>query len=296
MPEVTWDPAATVAAISALLSLLVAFFVYRRSSRGEAVITWRLREPGVPVIDVVVKNIGAAPLHKLTVHGGRMEKQIILPVLSPQDEIIVDTLVNRDGEQTYRVTRDSWRLEPESEEEVASVTIDPQLLASMKVGSRPPLTRIATILERLEKTIGDSPVLRNAIDPIGISRPGEQEWVLPPGVRGVLLPAPTWRRGIHTDTALGDSHVRRQVNDEVVHQPQQMLRIVMDETVTEEEQARIRQYLDLGSLVTLHWHSGKSSEGLSYVVLSEAVLPKRAVILERGVRYVQQDASTEDES
>ena len=54
--------------------------------------------------------------------------------------------------------------------------------------------------------------------------------------------------------------------------------------------------LDLGSLVTLHWHSGKSSEGLSYVVLSEAVLPKRAVILERGVGYVQQDASTEDES
>ena len=65
---------ALVSALTALLSLFVAFFVYRRSSRGQAVVTWRLREPGLSVVDVLVKNIGTAPLHKLKVYVPRLEK------------------------------------------------------------------------------------------------------------------------------------------------------------------------------------------------------------------------------
>ncbi len=280
---------ALVSAVSALLSLLVAFFVYRRSSRGHAVVTWRLREPGLSVVDVLVKNIGTAPLRKLKVYVPRLEKPIILPVLSPQDETIVDTLTKHDDEQTYRVTRDSWRLEAEAEVEETSVVIDPQLLTGMKLGSRLPLTRIATILEQLQKKIEDSPVIRDMVDRIGISRVGEEEWLLPRGVRGVLLPSPTWRRGIHEDTEFGDSYVRSKPNDEVVHQPRQTLRIVMDGTVPATEQARIREYLEPGNTVVLHWHYHRGEvERFSYFVQSEPVLPERGVILERGVRFVQQ--------
>ena len=130
------------------------------------------------------------------------------------------------------------------------------------------------------------PILRNAIERIGISRNGEEEWLLPPGVRGVLLPSSTHRRGIHTDSDMGDTHVRRAINDEVVHQPQQMLRFVMDRTITEEEVARIRNYLDLGSEVTLHWHDGRLDLDVSYIVLGESgEAPAR--ILERTVKFVQ---------
>ena len=54
VPEV----AALVSAAAALVSLLFAFFVYWRMSQGKVIVTWRLREPGVPVIDVLVKNTG----------------------------------------------------------------------------------------------------------------------------------------------------------------------------------------------------------------------------------------------
>ena len=40
---------------------------------------------------------------------------------------------------------------------------------------------------------------------------------------------------IHEDTELGDTRVQRAVNDEVVHQPQQVVRVVVNETVTEED-------------------------------------------------------------
>ena len=270
--------AASVSAICALLSFLAS----RKASQGKAVVTWRLREPGIPVIDVLVKNTGAAPLYNLAVHVPRLEKPIDVPVLSSGDEIIIDTLDSREDEpQTYRVTRSSWLSKPWKE---ASTAIDPESLTGIKLGGQLPLTRIATILERLEKATADVPVLRNAIDPIGISRSGEEEWLLPPGVRGVLLPSATYRQGIHTDTALGDTQVRRKANDEVVRQPRQTLRIVMDETVSEGERARIRDYLGLGNAVTLHWHSGGSVVPVSYVVLSESVLEKRATMLERGVR------------
>ena len=283
--------AASVSAICALLSLWFAVAIHRMASQGRAVITWRLREPGVPVIDVLVKNTGAVPLYSLAVHVPRLEKPIVVPVLSPGDEIIIDTLGGREDEQTYRVTRSSW-LSKRREE--ASAAIDPESLTGIKLGGQLPSTRIATILERLEKTIGDVPVLRNAIDRIGMSRVGEEEWLLPPGVRGVLLPSATHRRGLHTDTTLGDTHVRRKANDEVVHQPQQTLRIVMDETVSKEERARIRDYLDLGNAITLHWHSGQTVARLSYVVLSESVLEKPATMLERGVRYVERNEPAED--
>ena len=285
---------ALVSALTALLSLFVAFFVYRRSSRGQAVVTWRLREPGLSVVDVLVKNIGTAPLHKLKVYVPRLEKPIILPVLSPQDETIVDTLMTHDSEQTYRVTRDAWRLDAEAEVEEASVAIDPRLLAGVKLGSRLPLTRIATIFEQLQKKVEDSPVLRDMIDRVGISRIGEEEWLLPPGVRGVLLPSPTWRRGIHEDTEFGDSYVRRKPNDEVVHQPRQTLRIVLDGTVSEAEQARIREYLEPGSTVTLHWHYHRGHiDRFSYFVQSAAMVPKHGIILERGVRFMQNGFETD---
>jgi hypothetical protein len=283
--------AASVSAICALLSLSFAVAVHRKASQGRAVITWRLREPGIPVIDVLIKNTGAAPLYNLAVHVARLEQAIVVPVLSPGDEIIIDTLGSRDGKQTYRVTRSSWLSKRRKE---ASAAIDPESLTGIKLGGQLPLTRIATILERLEKTTADVPVLRNAIDPIGISRAGEEEWILPPGVRGVLLPSPTQRQGLHTDTALGDTHVRRKANDEVVHQPQQTLRIVMDETVSEQERARIRDYLDLGNAVTLHWHNGRSVSRLSYDVLGKSVFEKPATMLERGVRYVERKEPAED--
>ena len=282
--------AASVSAICALLSLSFAVAVHRKASQGKAVITWRLREPGIPVIDVLVKNTGAAPLYNVAVNVSRLETPIIVPVLSPGDEIIIDTLDSRENEQTYRVTRSSWLSKRRKE---ASTAIDPKSLTGIKLGGQLPLTRIATILERLEKATADVPVLRNAIDPIGISRSGEEEWLLPPGVRGVLLPSATRRQGIHTDTALGDPHVRRKANDEVVHQPQQTLRIVMDETVSEDERARIGGYLDLGNAVTLHWHSGGGVVPVSYVVLSKSVLEKPATMLERGVRYVERNESAE---
>ena len=298
MNEITTDAAtasaiaASVSAFCALLSLSFAVAVHRRASQGKAVVTWRLREPGIPVIDVLVKNTGAVPLYNLAVHVPRLENPIGVPVLSPGDETIIDTLSARDDEQTYRVTRSSW-LSMRCQE--TSAAIDPKSLTGIKLGGQLPLTRIATILERLEKTMGDVPVLRDEIDPIGISRMGEAEWLLPPGVRGVLLPSATRRRGLHRDTALGDTHVRRKANDEVVHQPQQTLRIVMDETVSQEERARIRDYLDLGNAVTLHWHRGPSVARLSYVVLNdEFLLEKPATVLERGVRYVERNEPAED--
>ncbi len=282
--------AASVSAVCALLSLSFAVAVHRRASQGKAIVTWRLREPGIPVIDVLVTNTGAVALYSLAVHVPRLEKPIVLPVLSPGAEYIIDTLGAREGEQTYRVTRSSWLSMRRQE---TSAAIDPKSLTGIKLGGQLPLTRIATILERLEKTIGDAPIFRDAIDPIGISRVGEAEWLLPPGVRGVLLPSATRRRGLHTDTALGDTHVRRKANDQVVHQPQQMLRIVMDETVSQEERARIRDYLDLGNAVTLHWHGGRSVARLSYVVLSESLSEKPATVLERGVKYVERSEPAE---
>lgn len=145
------------------------------------------------------------------------------------------------------------------------------------------------MLERWEKKIGDEPVLRNAIPRIGMSRPGEEEWLLPRGVRGVLLPSPTHRRGIHIDTEMGDNYVRRAANDEVVHQPQQVLRLIVDRTVTEDELARIRGFLELGSLVTIHWHRGDPDVVLSYTVEGEIVGEAAAVVMERSVRFVERE-------
>ena len=279
---------ATVSAIAATVSAacaLITIVAYRRASQGKPVVTWRLREPGVPVIDVLVRNIGASPVYDRVVHVPRLEKPIAVPVLSPGAEIIIATLVGRDGGQTYRVMRNVWWW-PRPREE-ASTTIDPKSLTGMKLGGHLPLTRIATMLEHLEKKIGDVPVFRNAIERIGISRDGEEEWLLPPGVRGVLLPSSTERRGIHTDSEMGDTDVRRAVNDEVVHQPQQMLRIVMDGTITEDEAARIRNYLDLGSEVTFHWHAGRLDFDVSYIVLGKSGGEAPARILERTVKFVQ---------
>ena len=69
MSEFTWgDAAATVSALSALLLLLSTIVIYWRTSRGKAVVAWNLREPGSPVIDLYVKNIGETPMYGLKVH------------------------------------------------------------------------------------------------------------------------------------------------------------------------------------------------------------------------------------
>lgn len=278
--------AAMASAFAAFLSLAFAVVIHLRASRGKAVVTWRFREPGVPVIDVLARNTGASPLYDLEVHVPRLKNPIVVPVLSPGDEVIIDTLDSRDEEQTYAVytVRDP-QLSLRWEE--ASTTINPKSLTGVKLGGDLPLRRIATVFERLEKKIGDVPVLRNALPRIGISRDGEEEWILPRGVRGVLLPPATHRRGIHTDTEMGDRSVRRAANDEVVHQPQQVLRLVIDETVTEEELTRIRGYLELGSLVTLHWHGGGPDAELSYIVEGKIGRTAPAMILERTVKFVE---------
>ena len=286
--------AAMASAVVAFLSLTFAIVIHLRASRGKAVVTWRFREPGVPVIDVVARNAGASPLYDLEVHVPRLEKPIVVPVLSPGNEVIIDTLGSRDAEQTYIVT--AMRSPGSSRRrEKATTTISPKSLTGVKLGGPLPLRRIATVFERLEKNIGDEPDFRDAIPRIGISRVGEEreeeEWLLPRGVRGVLLPSPTHRQGIHTDTELGDTWVRRAANDEVVHQPQQVLRIVMDETVTEEERARIRSYLKLGSEVTFHWHRRGPDAELSYIVEGESVMETPAMILKRTVKFVERESS-----
>ena len=277
--------AAMASAFVAFLSLAFAVVIHLRASRGKAVVTWRFREPGVPVIDVLARNTGASPLYDLEVHVPRLETPIVVPVLSPADEVIIDTLGSRDDEQTYSVTavRNSWSSRRRAE---ATTRIDPKSLTGVKLGGPRPLRRIATVLERLEKKFGDEPVLRNAIPRIGMSRLGEEEWLLPRGVRGVLLPSPTHHRGIHIDTEMGDTHVRRAANDEVVHQPQQVLRLIVDGTVPEDELARIRGFLELGSLVTIHWHRSGPDAVLSYTVEGETVGEAPAMVLERTVKFV----------
>ena len=298
MTEITSDAvfasavAAMASAFVAFVSLAFAVVIHLRASRGKAVVTWRFREPGVPVIDVLARNTGASPLYDLEVHVPQMEKPLVVPVLSPGDEVIIDTLGSGDDEQTYSVTA-AQNSQSSRRREKATTTIDPKSLTGVKLGGPLPLRRIATMLEGLEKKIGDESVLRNAIPGIGISRVGEEEWLLPQGVRGVLLPPPTHRRGIHTDTGMGDTHVRRAANDEVVHQPQQVLRIVMDGTVTEEELTRIRSYLDLGNEVTLHWHHGWPDVDLSYVVVGKSVWEAPAMILERSVKFVEGESPNE---
>lgn len=284
--------AAMASAFVAFLSLAFAVVIHLRASRGKAVLTWRFREPGVPVIDVLARNTGASPLYDLEIHVPRMQKPIVVPVLSPGDEVIIDTLGSDDDEQTYSVTAvrnsRSWRRREE-----ATTTIDPKSLTGIKLGGPLPLTRIATVVERLEKKIGDESVLRNVRPRIGISRIGEREWLLPSGVRGVLLPAPTRRRGTHEDTEMGDTHVRRAVNEEVVRQPQQVLRVMMDRTVTEEELTRIRSYLEPGSIVTLHLHDGGPDAELTYTVEGEIVGMTPAVILERSVKFLERKSPNE---
>ena len=83
--------------------------------------------------------------------------------------------------------------------------------------------------------------------------------------------------------------MRRAANDEVVHQPQQMLRLIVDRTVTEDELARIRGFLELGKLVTIHWHQGGPDAVLSYTVEGEIVGEVPAMILERNVRFIERE-------
>ena len=288
VPEV----AAAVSALAALMSLLFALVIYWKTSQGKVIVTWRLREPALPVVDVIVKNIGAGPVYNVKAYVPSLSRPIVLPVLSAQDEIIIDTLADEDDEQTYRVTRGGWFRKNKKE---TSTTIDLGSLTGMKLGGPLPLTRIATMLDRLEATLADTPILRKAMGRIGVSRPGEAEWLLPPGVRGVLLPSSTRRKGIHTDTAFGDARVQRRVNDQVVDQPQQRLRIVMDETISPEEDARIREYFAAGSEFTLHWHNPQLETTVSYLVRSETARDTPAVILERGVTYVERVASSDDD-
>ena len=288
MSEFTWgDAAATVSALSALLLLLSTIAIYWRTSRGKAVVAWNLREPGSPVIDVYVKNIGGTPMYGLKVNVPRLEKLITLPVLPPHGQVTVDMLTHHDSEQRYSVVSDSLGPEPEKEE--ASVTIDPQQLTGIKLGSRLPISRIAAILEQIQKKLEDPPIFRDVIERVEISRPGEETWRLPKEVRGVLLPSPTWRKGTHEDTEYGDSWAQHKLSNEVVHQPLQVLRIVVDGAVSEEDHERIRKYLRAGSTIVLHWYYSRGHvQRLSYYIQSESMLPKEAVILERSVKFIQE--------
>ena len=281
--------AALVSAAAALVSLLFTFFVYWKTSQGKVIVTWRLREPGLPVIDIIVKNVGAGPLYNVKVHVPPLDAVITLPVVSPHDEIVVDTLVPEDEQCTYRVTRKRGL---RKNAKVTSTTINPSALKGLQLGGRRPVNRIAGILEQVWKRLEDTPVLRNAIEQIGISRPGEPEWILPQGVRGVLLPPPTHKHGIHTNTKFGDERVKRKANREVVDQPEQTLRLVIDETVSEDDLLRIRQYLAGDSEVTIHWHYGKATLH-AYVVVSKSIFERPATILERGLKFLDVKPSVE---
>ncbi len=233
-------------------------------------------------------------MYGLKVHVPRLEKPITLPVLPPQGQVTIDMLMHYDDARAYRVVSESWGPEPEKEE--ASVTIDPQQLTGMKLGSPLPISRIATMLEQIQKKLEDAPIIENMVERIGVSRPGEDEWVLPLGVRSVLLPSPTWRKATREDTDYGDRWVRLKPSDEVVHQPLQKLRIVMDETVSEEDHARLREYFKSGSTIILHWHYSRGNvQRFSYFVRGESVLPKQAVILERSVKFLQDGVDSQEQ-